>query len=398
MKALIADKFPEAGRKALADSGIEVSFKPDVTPEELADIIGDHEVLIVRGKKVPGAAIQAATNLQLIVRAGAGYNTIDVAAASGLGCYVANCPGKNAIAVAELTIGLLIGIDRRIAQASAELTEGKWNKKEYSKADGLFGKTYGVIGLGQIGQETAFRAAALGMKVVGWSRSLTDERAQELGIERAETPVALAGRCDAVSVHLPANKDTTGIVGADFFAAFKERSILINVSRGGVVDEQALQTAMESKGLRYATDVFDNEPGGHTAEFDNSIAKHPETVCTPHIGAATSQAQAAVAEEAVRVVTTFQRTGDAPNCVNLKLHNPSEWQLNVRHANKVGVLAAVLVKIREAGINVEELENIIFDGAEAACARIRLGSQPSGELVGAVNDVDNVIDAQCVAL
>src|SRR6184192_4673365 len=193
MKILIADKFEQSGRDGLNALGCEISFQPDLKDEVLVDAIvkGQPDVLVVRGTKVAEPMLDAGP-LKLIVRAGAGYNTIDVAAASRRGIYVSNCPGKNSIAVAELAFALILALDRRIADNVVALRAGEWNKKEFSKARGLFGRTLGLVGLGKIGQEMIPRANAFGMPVVAWSRSLTNEKAAESGVERMETPLAVA--------------------------------------------------------------------------------------------------------------------------------------------------------------------------------------------------------------
>ncbi len=398
MHVLVADKFPESSRDALTRLGLAVTYEPEASADSLPERIGEHAILVVRSTKVSAATLERAKALQLVVRAGAGVNTIDVQRASSLGIFVANCPGKNAVAVAELAIGLLIGLDRRIPQANAELKEGRWNKKEYGKADGLFGKTLGIVGLGDIGREVASRALGLGMDVVGWSRSLDDAKAEALGIERAATLEGLAERVDAVSVHLPRTDETLGLLGRAFLGYLKRGAMLINTARDGIVDEEAVQEAIEQRGLRYAADVFVGEPSQAAATIDNALARHQQVIATPHIGASTEQAQAAVAAEAVRIIHSFVREGVVPNCVNLCRQSPARWQINVRHLDKVGVLAAVLGAIREAGINVEEVENVIFDGATAACARVRLGAEPSLELVDTVAAMKHVIGAQLVAL
>jgi D-3-phosphoglycerate dehydrogenase / 2-oxoglutarate reductase len=397
MKVLVVDKFPDSGRAALQTLGLGVTYEPE-GGGRLPELIAEHDILIVRSSKVSGETLRAGKALQLVVRAGAGVNTIDVATASAVGVFVANCPGKNAVAVAELAIGLMIATDRRIPQASAELKAGKWNKKEYGKADGLFGKTLGIVGMGEIGREVALRARGLGMRVIGWSRTLTDDRAQALGVTRQADLEKLGETSDVVSLHLALAKDTRGLIGPGFFAAMKPRGVLINTAREGIVDEPALLEAMKSKGIRYAADVFDGEPAEAVATTDSAIARHPDVIATPHVGASTEQAQQAVADETVRIIESFVRRGQVPNVVNLCKQSPARWQLNVRHLDKVGVLAAVLASIREAGINVEEVENIIFDGAKAACARIRLGSEPKPALVAGVETIDNVIGAQIVAL
>src|SRR3954464_14782292 len=214
MKILIADKFEESGRIGLRTLGCDVSFQPDLKDEALIEAIGkvQPDVLIVRGTKVTDPML-AAGPLKLVVRAGAGYNTIDVAAASRRGIYVSNCPGKNSIAVAELAFALILALDRRIADSVIALRAGEWNKKEFSKARGLFGRTLGLVGVGKIGQEMIPRAKAFGMPVVAWSRSLTPEKAESLGVERKDSPLEVARAADVVSVHVALKPDTKLMIG-----------------------------------------------------------------------------------------------------------------------------------------------------------------------------------------
>src|SRR5712692_9469410 len=217
MLVLIADKFEQSGRDGLQAIGCEISFQPDLKDDALIEAIAKAkpDVLVVRGTKVTESML-AAGPLKLIVRAGAGYNTIDVAASSRRGIYVSNCPGKNSIAVAELVFALILALDRRIADNVIALRTGQWNKKEFSKARGLFGRTLGLVGLGKIGQEMIPRARAFGLPLVAWSRSLTKEKAAELGVERVETPMDVARAADIVSVHLALNPDTRMLIGPDF--------------------------------------------------------------------------------------------------------------------------------------------------------------------------------------
>jgi len=338
-------------------------------------------VLVVRGTEVKAPAIAAGDALTLVIRAGAGVNTIDVKAASARGVFVANCPGKNAIAVAELTMGLLLALDRRIPDNAADLRAGKWNKKEYSKADGLYGKTLGVVGTGAIGREVIRRAQAFGMHVVAWSRSLDDDAARELGVDRAQTVPELCGRSDAVSLHVALTPETRGLVGEAALARMRPRAMLVNAARAEVLDHKALRRAIAERGLRVALDVFEKEPAGGAGEFGDDIVSLPGVIGTHHIGASTEQAQAAIAEETVRIVRSFVERGEVPNCVNLATRSPAAFQLLVRHFDKVGVLAEVLGAIRRHDINVEEMQNTIFEGAQAASAKIRLGSRPPAELI-----------------
>src|SRR5215471_12518662 len=197
MKILIADKFPDEGRNELVQSGFELVYDPELKDDALTTAIAASgaDILVVRGTKVSAEMLEAG-RLSLVVRAGAGYNTIDVKTASARGIYVTNCPGKNSIAVAELAFGLILSLDRRIANNVADLRQGRWNKKEYSKARGLFGRTLGLVGVGRIGQEMVSRAKAFGMPVVAWSRSLTPERAEYLGIEMKQSPLEVASASD----------------------------------------------------------------------------------------------------------------------------------------------------------------------------------------------------------
>jgi D-3-phosphoglycerate dehydrogenase len=380
MHVLIADKFETSGREGLQAIGCDVSFQPDLKDDALVAAITEQQpdVLVVRGTKVT-APMLAAGPLKLIVRAGAGYNTIDVAAASRRGIYVSNCPGKNSIAVAELAFALILTLDRRIPDAVIALRAGEWNKKEFSKARGLFGRTLGLVGLGKIGQEMIPRAKAFGMSVVAWSRSLTGEKAAELGVEKMATPFDVARAADIVSLHMALKPDTRMMINAEYFAAMREGAYLINTARGEVVDEDALIEAIHSKGIRAGLDVFAIEPTSAVAEFTDPIAHQASVYGTHHIGASTDQAQEAIAAETVRIVKSFKETGQVPNVVNLARRTPATHRLVVRHRDRPGVLAQVLEAIKAEHINVQEMENIVFEGAEAAVARINLDKAPSDE-------------------
>ena len=257
MLVLIADKFEQSGRDGLQALGCDVSYQPDLKDESLVAAIAQirPDVLVVRSTKVTEAMLDAGS-VKLVVRAGAGYNTIDVAAASKRGIYVSNCPGKNSIAVAELAFALILALDRRIADNVISLRRGEWNKKEFSKARGLFGRTLGLIGVGKIGQEMIPRAIAFGMPVVAWSRSLTRERADELGVAYRAKPDEVAKEADVVSVHLALKPQTQGLIGADFFGAMRPGAYFINTARGDVVDQRALIEAMKTRGIRAGLDVF----------------------------------------------------------------------------------------------------------------------------------------------
>jgi D-3-phosphoglycerate dehydrogenase / 2-oxoglutarate reductase len=381
MRILVADAFPRERLDDFRALGLVVDHQPTVSVADLPAAAREARILVVRSKQVTADVFAAAPALSLVVRAGAGVNTIDVGAASRRGVYVANCPGQNSIAVAELAIGLLVALDRRIPDNVAMLRAGKWDKRGFSEADGLFGRTMGVAGVGSIGREVVRRAQALGMQVVAWSRSLDDGGAKELGVERAGDLVALARRSHVLSVHLALSKETRGVVSRAVLEALPPGAIFLNTARAEVVDQEALLALARAGRIRVGTDVFAGEPEKGQADFESELGRLPNVYGTHHIGASTAQAQDAIARETVRIVDSFLRTGRVPNCVNVARKTPAKARLVVRHFDKVGVLANVLGLIREAGINVEEVQNTVFEEAQAASCAIDLDEAPTPELL-----------------
>ncbi|HXD34294.1 MAG TPA: 3-phosphoglycerate dehydrogenase family protein [Pyrinomonadaceae bacterium] len=382
MLVLLADKFEQSGRDGLQAIGCEVSYQPDLKDDALTEAIRTvaPDVLVVRSTKVTEPMLDAGP-VKLVVRAGAGYNTIDVTAASKRGIYVSNCPGKNSIAVAELAFALILALDRRVVDNVITMRRGEWNKKEFSKARGLFGRTLGLIGVGKIGQEMIPRARAFGMPVVAWSRSLTPERAAALDIEFKFSPNDVAAASDILSVHLALGNDTRNMIGKNFFDSMRAGSYFINTSRGEVVDQPALVEAMKTRGIRAGLDVYAGEPTSGKGEFTDEIGKQETLYGTHHIGASTDQAQEAIAAETVRIVREFKETGRVPNVINLARQTPATHRLVVRHLDRPGVLATVLDAIKSEQINVQEMENIVFEGAAAAVARINLDNAPSSAIL-----------------
>jgi D-3-phosphoglycerate dehydrogenase / 2-oxoglutarate reductase len=416
MKVLLADKFEKTGLDGLRAAGCDVIYEPDLQDDTLTEAIrtSGADVLIVRSTKVTAPMLDAG-HLGLVVRAGAGYNTIDVAAASTRGIYVSNCPGKNAMAVAELTMGLILALDRRIPDNVIELRAGRWNKKELSKADGLFGKTIGLLGIGNIGQEVIRRAAGFGLNVLVWSRRfsgedrpMTEVEARDLGLEHAlhtvkigicPTPSALVSRSDIVSVHLALSPDTKGLVNGDVVRAMKPGALFINTARAEVVDHAALAAGVKDKGVRVGLDVYPGEPASATGDFADDLVALPNVYGTHHIGASTNQAQEAIAAETVRIVRSFKDTGRVPNVVNLAKRTPATHMLVVRHRDRPGVLAHVFSHLRQANLNVQETENIVFEGAQAAVARINLDGEPDAAVCDKIKSGNgDVIDLQVVAV
>jgi D-3-phosphoglycerate dehydrogenase len=381
MRVLVADEFPKVHLESLRGLGLTVDFRPGLKGDTLAEAAKDATILVVRSTEVPAKVFEVAKGLSLVIRAGAGVNTIDVKAASAHGVFVANCPGQNAIAVAELTFGLMLAVDRHIPDNVAALRQGVWNKKRFSQARGLYGRTLGIVGLGAIGAAVAERAVAFGMRAVGYSRSLTPERAKALGLERAESLLALARQSEVLTVHVPASSETKGLVSRQVLAALPDGAVFINTSRADVVDNEALLEEARRGRISVATDVFPDEPKGGEATFQSELGKLPHVYGTHHIGASTEQAQDAIARETVRLVDRFLNEGVVPNCVNIAEKTPARYQLIVRHHDRVGVLANVLDAVRQAGINAQEIENTIFEGAQAACCKIQLDSRPPEEML-----------------
>jgi D-3-phosphoglycerate dehydrogenase len=287
LKLLIADALPQFHVDKLRKTVGEVEYDPDVTAEVLVSRIPGVKILVVRGTKVRREAIENGDELELIVRAGAGTENIDMAAASTRGVYVTNCPDKNAAAVAELTFGLLLAVDRHIPEQSVALMEGRWNKAGFQHADGLKGKVFGIVGVGAVGREVIKRAKAFDMPVIAWSRSFTDQKAAELGVARAATVDELIEKCDIISLHVALTHETKNLISADRIARMKTGTIILNTARGAVIDNEALAEALRLGRIRAGLDVYENEPAVAEGEFVNVLLGVSNWAGTHHIGAST---------------------------------------------------------------------------------------------------------------
>ena len=400
MRVLFADSVDPSTVQVLADQGHECEVDPGLSADDLPSRMEGVEALVVRSTRVTAETIEAAGDLELIVRAGAGTNTIDVEAASDVGIYVTNVPGRNAIAVAELTMGLLLAIDRRIADNVAELRAGTWNKSAFAKAEGLFGKRLGIVGVGDIGLAVAERAAAFGLRirVIRKDRDpQVEERLRAIDAEIVDSLEDLVSTSDIVSIHLPATPETESMFDAALLGRMRDGAILLNTSRGDIVDEAALLDAIESKGLRVGLDVYPDEPASGTAEWSSKLAQHPNVVGTHHIGASTGQAQRAVADGVVEIVEAFVR-GEVLNCVNLAPRRLGTHSLHIRHFDRVGVLAAVFDILRRRELNVEQMQNRVFQGGNAAVATIDVVGDVGPDLVAALEALPDVIHVSAVPI
>lgn len=397
MNVCIADNLPPEAIAELENLGMVVSNQPKTTADELNDGLEDAQVIIVRSTVVTAECIKNSPKLSLIVRAGAGVNNIDMQAASDAGIYVANCPGQNSVAVAELAMGLILSLDRNIADNISSFREGNWNKAVFSKADGIYGKTLGIIGTGQIGRELIKRARAFGMPVVAWSRSLTPQKAEQLKVQHAETIEEVAEACDVLSIHLAQNDQTRGIISKEVLAKLKDGAFVINTSRAGVVDEDALFEELSSGRLKAGLDVISDEPEFKQGEFASRFQGLENAYITHHIGASTKQAQLAVAHDAVDIVRGYAKEGHVRNWLNHCKQTDAPWQLVVRHFDKPGVIANVMSELKEAKINAQELTNVIFDGKKTACCTIQLDARPADDIMQSIRTRnDEVISATLI--
>ena len=394
VKVLIADKFPDQYIQQLKDMNLEVIYSPKLGEQDLPEAAKEVDILVVRSTIVNADTINNSKTLNLIIRAGAGVNNIDISAANKKGIYVANCPGMNSVAVAELAMGLMISLDRRIPDNVADFRKGVWNKGEYSKAEGLKGKTLGIIGVGAIGKEVAKRALAFEMNVYGKDIS----RIEGVQIKDFSEMDQLLPLCDIVTIHLPATSETKGLFNKKMFSFMKNGAFLINTSRQDIIVEEDLIEAIKEKNLRVAMDVFKGEPEAKTGEVNSVLKDNPNVYITHHIGASTEQAQNAVAAETVRIIKDYTTSGVIAHWINRAKITDAKYQLVVKHFDKPGVLASILDEIRQGNINIEEIENVIFQGGIAASCTMKLKSPVSAEKLKSMQENPDVLSISHVAL
>jgi D-3-phosphoglycerate dehydrogenase len=394
LKVLIADKFPDKYIQELKALDLDVIYEPKLGEKDLPKAAEDVDILVVRSTVVNEETINNSKKLNLIIRAGSGVNNIAISAANKKGIYVANCPGMNAVAVAELTMGLMIALDRFIPDNVSDFRNGIWNKDKYSKGKGLKGKTLGIIGVGNIGKEVAKRALAFEMNVYGKDIS----RIEGVPIKDFSEMDQLLPLCDIVTIHLPATPQTKGLFNKQMFSYMKDGSYLINTSRHDISVEEDLLEAIKEKNLRVALDVFKGEPEGKSGEVKSPLQNNPNIYVTHHIGASTEQAQDAVAEETVRIIKHYVHSGVIDHWVNRAKVTDAKYQLVVKHYDKPGVLASVLDVIRQGNINIEEIENIIFEGAIAACCTMKLKLPATAEMLKQISSNPDVISVSHVEI
>jgi len=351
-RVLVKEKIAESGMDLLRQD-FEVDFLPDMTREELLKKIGEYDALIIRSATdVDSEVIRAATNMKVIGRAGVGVDNIDVESASKRGIMVINAPQSNTISAAEQTMALLMALCRDLPDAVNSLREKKWDRKRFEGVE-LYHKVMGIIGLGRIGTLVAYRCSAFGMRVIAYDPYVSDERAKKQGVELVSDLDELLRQADFVSVHLPRNTETYHLLSDEQFATMKDGVRLLNVARGGVIDEEALTRALDSgKAAGAALDVFENEPA-----VDNPLIGHPKVIATPHLGASTQEAQDRAGVMIAEQVRAALKGEFIANVVNLPV--PAEVDEDVKAfmplAEKLGLLLTHLVEGHVDEIEVEYL-------------------------------------------
>lgn len=405
MRLLLADRMDTQALDELRVLGVEIVSRPELNRDTLPAALDGVGILVVRSTEVTAEAIAAGRQLNLIVCAGTGVNPVDVTAASARGIYVASCPGKSAIAVAELAMGLILALDRRIAEATDDLRRGVWERAKYTSARGLFGRRIGIAGLGAVGKEVLERARSFGLEPHAWSKSLTASRAQKLNVGHARSLDELASRSDIFTVHLPLTPQTKGIIGRAVLSALPDGAIFVNTARPEVLDYEALSEIAPKKGLRVGLDVFPNEPAsganepsGGSKTFESQLFSIGIVYGTPHISGSTEQAQRAIAQETARIVRSFLTEENIPNVVNICASSPARYAVVLRMMDKVGVLANTLSVFKRHGINIEEISNTVFEGAIATCTKLRVTGRPSDACLKEIRAFDEVLHVDVISL
>ncbi len=350
-KVLISDKMSPKAEEVFKARGLEVDYKPGMSPEELKACIGEYDGLAIRSAtKATAEIFAAADNLKVIGRAGIGTDNIDKTAATARGVVVMNTPFGNSITTAEHAISMMMALCRQIPQASESTHAGKWEKSKFMGME-IMGKTLGVIGAGNIGAAVCERAQGLKMRVIAFDPFLSPERAQDIGVEKVELDELFA-RADVITLHTPLTDSTKNIIGADAMDKLKDGVRIVNCARGGLVDEEALKEALDSgKVAGAALDVFAQEPAK-----ENILFGHPNVIATPHLGASTSEAQVNVAIQVAEQISDYLLDGAVTNALNMPSVSAEDAPKLAPYmllAEQVGSLAG---QITQSGIKKVEIE------------------------------------------
>lgn len=399
MKILVGCRLPEWSLGELRSLGTEVLYEPEVTTEQLEKLVADVAILVVCRTRVSPEVIAAGKALQMILRAGTNTANIAIEDASAAGIFVANCPYKDTAAIAELTFGLLVALDRRVFESAASLKEGALAEPKTIDAVGLAGSTLGVLGFGPVEKEIVKRARAFEMNVLAWSPTLTPELAAASNVGFCAWPRELARQSQMVTVYAPLQQTDEVLVDAEFLRNMRDGAYLVYVGQPAALDQVALVEVVSERHLRLAYDLSGPQlPSSDTGRFKSRLQALPNVIGTHRLADRTMQAHQLTAKEVVRVIREFLVGGEVVNCVNLLEHSPATWQLVLRLRDTVGVLASVVDHIRADGINIEEVSSRVFTGARAACCRVALDERPSSEALRAIGQLEGVLHSELRAL
>lgn len=351
-KILISDSVNQRSIEILESAGYSVTYKTDFTRDELLDAVGDYNALIVRSAtKVDNDLISRMKSMEVIGRAGAGVDNIDLAAASKKGILVMNTPGGNTISTSEHTMAMMLSLCRNIPQANQSILQGKWDRKKFSGTE-LRGKTLAILGLGKIGREVAKRSKSFGMNLIGYDPLISEEAANELGVKLYNLD-EIWKLADIITVHVPLNSETKNLINRDVLLRCKKGVKLINCARGGIINERDLFEALENETVSGAAlDVYETEP----PDFSNPILNHPKVVCTPHLGASTEEAQELVAIQIAEQIVDYFSSGRISGAVNLSAFTEEltdDIKMFFNLSEKLGIFSAQLLSERLKQITIE---------------------------------------------
>jgi D-3-phosphoglycerate dehydrogenase / 2-oxoglutarate reductase len=391
-KVLISDKLSPAAVAIFRNRGIEVDLKPGLSPAELRAIIGDYDGLAIRSAtKVTKELLQAATRLKVVGRAGIGVDNVDIRSATARGVVVMNTPHGNTITTAEHAIALMFSLARQIPEASASTKSGKWEKNRFMGVE-LTAKTLGLIGCGNIGSIVADRAVALKMRVLAYDPYLSEKKALELGVEKADLDTVLS-RADFITLHTPLTEATRNILSREALAKTKKGVRIINCARGGLVDEAALADAIKSGHVAGAAlDVFETEPA-----TDSPLFGLENVVCTPHLGAATAEAQENVALQVAEQMSDFLLTGAVTNAINMasvSAEDAPRLKPYLELCRLLGAFAGQLTQAREGAIQKVTIE---YEGQAAALNHRPLTAAMLAGLMSPLMEGVNMVNAGVAA-
>jgi len=390
-KVLVSDKLSESAVQIFRDAGIDVDFQPELGKDKakLAEVIGRYDGLAIRSAtKVTEKILNAATNLKVIARAGIGTDNIDKAAASKKGVIVMNTPFGNMITTAEHAIAMMFAVARQIPEASTSTHAGKWEKSKFMGVE-LTNKTLGVIGAGNIGGIVCDRARGLKMKVVAYDPFLGEEKAEKMAVEKVELDELLA-RADFISLHVPFTDATANILSRENLAKTKKGVRIINCARGGLVDEHALADMLKSGHIAGAAfDVFKEEPA-----TENALFNLPNVVCTPHLGAATTEAQENVALQVAQQMSNYLNTGAVENALNMPSVTAEEAKIMGPWVSLAGHLGAFIGQMTDEPIKAI---NILYDGSVAQMNLDALNCASIAGIMKRVNPDVNMVSAPVIA-